>query len=1040
MAHTHDAEGEDLAGFARPDAMSLDPAASPWPGVFASVAVCLWIAAIGAPIAYAVFRHRPRLVWPFYTPIVGVAVVLLVTNLAAYVAPGAPAAWFGLLVPSALGAVIVRRGGGLHPLPRGSKIALLTMVALAIGVFALAYANRMHGSGDAPAWHYALAHTMAGGVFPPVTPYGVDAGPGYHYGADLLAASMISTTGALPWTALDAVASLLVVALVLAVAGFAYDLGTPLALALGLGAAAGFFDGGVFIGYRTGYIEGLAFLEPPTYPQRAFAWISWLQRPLAVGLVVLVAAALHAGAVRRQAVLLAAGSGVFALGDASVMIFASAALALVGTVRLIRLHGRERLVFAGALLVSALLVALAGGPVSDAIFDRGGTAGLVHVAFDPVPRQLLLAQPSGPALVSIGIIPLTAIGAIAAYRRRSWGLGFLAAAGAFGLVEAALLQSQLEWHDQRIYWLALAVAMIGALVGLGALVGALRGAGRRHLAMAAVGLLVLLPTGLPRAVAGAHVALRDLEVVDPVADASGHHYRDRTFFGEHLEANWEFYAWLQRSLPTDARLLTSLEHAPVSAAAAGVASPLSHRDYQMFLFGYTTWVYEDALQFLHRDDLADMGITHLHVTEALAADLAPSARRLLDDPGHFKLLVDMRTPAGMRHRVFEVMAGAGTTEVAPTSYRALRQLVPPKASVSVLAGLMHAQQMIVMSAFADQEGLQSSIPLRFERATRIPQVEVLAEPPDRSVVILPEPLEPTALGMARDQALWMGHGMRAYDLAAAWSPVWRIGPDRAALPEPARSVCESAADGQVDLHLLGEPGTTVTAGSTEVMLTGLPQVVQLAVPECGTFTLSAQSTIPPFAQIRPHYSGRHVDRGAPIAGLGFDGGVDGERAILNFWFRNPEDIAFTTGTEFRLYAVSPLGVGLQPDIHANPRTTSLRWWPGPIALHAPEQIARIEFDAQRLEINGDSGGGAVDSLTPGRTYLLTLTVAGTVPRYGLVEIQHIVPLARVVVGETGVAYEVLSGIVAIEHHVPGTIYQRTGYDGGLTRDAALGPR
>ena len=133
-------------------------------------------------------------------------------------------------------------------------------------------------------------------------------------------------------------------------------------------------------------------------------------------------------------------------------------------------------------------------------------------------------------------------------------------------------------------------------------------------------------------------------------------------------------------------------------------------------------------------------------------------------------------------------------------------------------------------------------------------------------------------------------------------------------------------------------------------------------------------------------------------------------------------------------------MGLRPDTSTNPRTASLRWWPGPVALQSPEQIARIEFDAQRLEINGDSGGGAVDSLTPGRTYLLTLTVAGTVPRYGLVEIQHIVPLARVVVGETSVAYEVLSGIVAIEHHVPGTIYQRTGYDGGLTRDAALGPR
>ena len=521
--------------------MSLDPAASPWPGVFASVAVCLWIAAIGAPIAYAVFRHRPRLVWPFYTPIVGVAVVLLVTNLAAYVAPGAPAAWFGLLVPSALGAVIVRRGGGLRPLPRGSKIALLTMVALAIGVFALAYANRLHTyPHDAP-WHYALAQRLARGEFPPVTPYGVDAGIGYHYGADLLAASIVNITGAFPWTAFDALSTLLIVGLVVGVAGLAYDVGTPLPLALGLGAAVGFFDGGVFLGYRTGYFEGLAFLDPTPTPQVAFEWTRLLQRPLAVGCVVLVAAVLQAGVARRQALLLAAGAGVLALGDASVMIFASAALALVGTVCLIRLWGRERLVLAGALAASALLVALAGGPVSDAIFDRGGTAGMVRAAWEPNAGHLLPFQPAGSALVRVGVIPLIAIGAIAAYRQRSWGLGFLAAAGAFGLLESALLQSQLAWHDRRIIWLAQAVAMIGALSGVGAFVGALEGRGRQIVAMAVVGLLVLLPTGLSRMVTGVQLALSDLELADPVADDSGHHYRDRTALGPELGGNWEFY-------------------------------------------------------------------------------------------------------------------------------------------------------------------------------------------------------------------------------------------------------------------------------------------------------------------------------------------------------------------------------------------------------------------------------------------------------------------------------------------------------------------
>ena len=435
-----------------------------------------------------------------------------------------------------------------------------------------------------------------------------------------------------------------------------------------------------------------------------------------------------------------------------------------------------------------------------------------------------------------------------------------------------------------------------------------------------------------------------------------------------------------------------------------------------------------------------MGITHLHVTEAVAAGLTPAAKRLLDNPAHFALLADLRDDSGKRHRLFSVLPGAGVCEEAPSSYRALHQIVPPNAPVAIVGAVPEFHRRMIFSVFADHGDLGSLSPAFYDRATRIPRVRKLTGPPDRGVVISTEPLEPIALGVSRDESLWTGHGMRAYDLAAAWSPVWRIGRERAPLPEQLQSVCESAAAHQIDLRLLGEPGAVVTAGSTELMLTGLPQVVQLAVPDCGALTLSADSPVAPFVQIRPHHRGASVDSDAPLAGLGFDGGVDGERAIINFWYRNPHDIAFATGTEFRLYEASPLGVGLRPDINTNPRTTSQRWWPGPIALQAPEQIARIEFEARGLEINGDSGGGAVDSLTPGQTYLLALTVAGTDTRYGLVEIQHIVPLARVVVGETGVNYEVLTGIVTIEHHAPGTILQRTGYDGGLPEDAILTPR
>ena len=996
--------------------MSLDPAASPWPGVIASVAVCLWIAVIGALLAYAVFRDRPRLVWPFYAPAVGIAVVLLVTNLAAYVMPGAPSAWFGLVFPSALGLVAARRSGSLRPLPPGTQTVLLVAGVLAVGMSALAYAGRLHTPPPDLTWHYPVAFRLALGEFPPVTPYGVDAGIGYHYGANLLAASIVNVAGAFPWTAFDALAALLVAALVLAVAGFAYDIGAPLPLAIGIGATVGFFSSGTSLGYRSGYIENLAFLDLSATPARSEAWSGWLQRTVAMSCVMLVAAALNAGATGRHAAMLAAGAGVLALGDAAVTIFACVALALVGGVRLVRLRGRDRLVFAGALLGSALLVALAGGPVSDAIFDRGGTAGFVRVAWEPIPWGLQPLRQAGPALLTIGVIPLVAIGAIAAFWRRSWGLGFVAAAGALALLESELLQSRISVHDGRIHFFAHAVAMIAALSGVSALIGALRGGGRRLLAISAVVLLVLLPSGLPRAVSGVHLAVKDLEAVDPSVDGSGHHYLDRMFRSEHLAANWEFYEWLRRSLPTGARLLTP--YPEVSASATGIASPRSGREMQLLSTLDATHVYHDALRFLHRDDLSTMGITHLHLTDAVASNLDPAAARLLDEPRHFRLLAEISAESGAKHRVYQVLPGGGVPEVSPTSYRALRQHAPRDLPVAVLGSLNRDQRARVLSTFAQHDDVSAASEQSFDRATEIPMFRVATELPDRGLAILPERIEPTALGATYNESVWVSDRMRAYDLASSWSPVWRIGSDRAGLPEPQRPVCESA-DGEVDLHLLGEPGTRVTAGSTEIALTGLPQIVQLAVPDCGALTLSADSGIAPFVQIRPHFIGGSTDPDSPIAGLGFDGGVDGERAVLNVWYRNPEDIAFTTSTEFRLYLASPLGVDLHPD-HSNPRASSLRWWPGPAALYAPEQTARIEFDARRLEINGDTGGGSATSLTPGKTYLLTLNVAGTDPRTGLADIQHIVPVARVVLGEAGVAYEVFSGVVTIEHHEPGT--------------------
>ena len=192
---------------------------------------------------------------------------------------------------------------------------------------------------------------------------------------------------------------------------------------------------------------------------------------------------------------------------------------------------------------------------------------------------------------------------------------------------------------------------------------------------------------------------------------------------------------------------------------------------------WITPVYEDALRFLHRDDLVGMGITHLHVTDALAEALTPEARRLLNDPAHFRLLADLRSVSGIRHRVFEVMSGAGTHEAAPSSYRTLREIVSPDAPVVILDGLTDYQRRMLLYALIDQVELRAP-PTYITRLTRRPSFSPVSGIPDRgekSYLALSDRVDPLVLGLVRGEAIWAGYGMQVYDMAAAWSSVIRIG-------------------------------------------------------------------------------------------------------------------------------------------------------------------------------------------------------------------------------------------------------------------------
>ena len=1017
--------------------MNLDPTVSPWLGILASIGVCLWMVAIGMPLAHAVFRDRPRLVWPFYAPALGIVVVLLTTNLSAYVIPGAPSAWFGLVAPSGLAALVAWRTRPSRLPLRRAALAALALCLASAGTFLMAFASRTQVRPAEEAWHYALTLRMARGVFPPVTPYGQDAGIGYHYGPDLLAASIVNTAAVPPWTASVVLTAVLVVALVLAAVGFAWDLGAPRPLAVGAGAVLGLIIDPLHVGLppyvqtsgesagRFWLVEGLASPQST----EAFEWVHKPHWALALCIVLLVAAALQMRAGRRQAVLIAAAAGVMALAEAAVMIFASIALGMIGISRLLRLRGRDRLLLAAALAAAALLIALAGGPVSDALWQRGGTTGQVRIAFGPNWDELAPFELTGPALVRLGIVPLLAVAALAAFRKRSWGIAFLAAAGGLGLLEALVLQSPLPGNDARILFLASAVAAVAALTGVSVLTPSVPG-WKRNSAILAVLLLGLLPTVVPRAIAGVRSTTAGFVVEQPVRQGPGYPYVGETRFASELDANWDFYQWLATALPNDARLLTP--YPAVATSVAGVASPTSGRGLQI-LSARGTPVYRDALRFLHADDLTEMSITHLHVTDRLEEALSSQARDLLDDSAQFRLMADVVSVTGERHRVFEVMPGAGTREVSESSYRRLSEVAPQNSSVYVLSGLTGHQRSMLLFTLIDHGDLNA--PGSFlDRATRNPRYDAIVDTPTDGVVALLDHIEPTALRLTRDDAIWAGYGMRVYDLDSVWSSVWRVGSGFEELPVSPRQACEASADGLVDLRLLGEPGTVLTAGTADVDLSGVPQVTGVSVRDCRKLALTAHAPVASFAQLRPAGSGRGADAQTQVAGLGFDGANEAGLAIVNLWYRNPHGLPFSSGMEFRLYRAGRSGV---VPLETDPRE-SVRWWSAPLTLALDSQMARIEFDPRQLTVNGDPGVPNSD-VTPGRTNLLALNVSRFNAETASLWIQQVIPLVRFEVRDTGISSQVFSGIVGIEHREAGGPSRWLDYTGIIGWEIDLTP-
>ncbi len=999
--------------------MTLNPADPVWPAIVRVLVLIGWIAAIGLPISRALFGGRSRLVWPFYAPAIGFLWLLLVVNLVSWAVHGALGSWLGLILASVFAVAIGWRTRNFGSLRRAPRVGAVAVLAGSVAVYLFILGNRTQTLWVDEVWHLPLAGTIANGFFPPVSPYAPDVGPGYHYGLDLIAATVMNVAAAPPWTVYYLLGSFLLVTFTLAVAGFVWDLGAPRLIALGAAFSVLLLDGSLVVGVPQvmsepvagdGFAEAIARLGVPesahALERVGSVLINWPQFALGLSLMVVMAAALNAGTRRRHVALFAIGAGLLPLVESSLFLIGWIAVVPTAALLLWRAKGRDRQVTAALFAGAALLVILAGGGVTDALFGRGGTTGLAQFAPELEPSALRpFIAAAGPASVKLGLPVLLAVAAFTAAVIRSRALGYLTLAAAAALVLVNLVTTGLPKLDARFTELAFLLMVVAGLASIGIWIARLPRYASAALQVVVL-VLVVIPTVLPRGVSGTAIAAQGWDLGYPRVHDPENRILNPTGFAAELRSNWPVYAWARENLPSDARVLTP--HAPVLAAATGRPAPTSPPEMAAF-DELATPAYLDALRFLMRDELERLKVTHLHLTRLLEAELHPDARRALADPDQFRLVHAFEDDAATGHRIYEIAADAGVPDLDPSSFAALAEIGAMADSIWVSGALSKEDRERVLLTLMDVR-LPHGPDIRITRARVDPRYRPWRSDDPAGLVIFPASVMPAKFGLGRGDAVWRGYGLQAFDTRDAWSRVWRAAADSATLPDDVIAACGARPGDAVQIRVVGAVGGQLVAGGVRLALDG--HVHELTVPgvTCEQVAVAAANAeILPFLQMRSAAPGTARRDLTQSAALAFDTGLDGSVAVINLWYANAGGIPFDVGTELRVYRTDPSGTApADPDTQA-----SVTWWEGPIVLGPELQMSALRFDAGRLTIDDAQGVGAHGAPPPG-AYQLALTVAGSNPDTGDLEIVRVIPLVEFHVTSDAIRYRPLSGIVAID--------------------------
>ena len=1002
--------------------MFLDPAEPIWPSLLKSVLLLALVVASGAPVSWAIFGARPRNVWLGYTPVVGIGLHLLAANLASWIAPGMVGSWVGVAGATTVATMVtVRRRSSMGWPDRSRSVwkELATGAVLTASLMYVALANRSHVLFTDEEWHLPLAATMARGNFPPVSPFSPTFGAAYHYGSDLIAASLINIAGSAPWTAFFLVTPLFAVVFSLTATTAALDFGASRLAALCVGLIATFLNRAlVTMGLPDSFAElagveslgdaVLAFGVPASAARFQRMGPALLNHPhyaLGLSLVLVMAASLHAGSGRRRAVTLAVALALLPLAESSTFIIGATGVILYALVAGWRWSSRERRLVAAAVAGGLALAALGGGAITDALFRETEGAG-TRLGLSPDTGALAIGalSPENGLNIDLGPLPIVVGLCAAALGLRSRGLGFLAATAVCGLMASQVLHFEGTGIESRPLSNTYTLAALGSVTALGVLLRRLRRAHVGALAGLVLVTFVAIPTAAPRLIGSVDLSLQGIYLGYPQLQDPKVRYANQTRFASALRDEWRALDWMRRELPDGARVLAA--NAPFVSMATGLPAPQSGSRLAVFN-PLDTPLQLDALKFLARIDLEELGVTHLYATPQILDQLDARSRTALADPQQFHLLTRQTSAGGEPLSVYAIQPNAGLDAPDPASYRRLEALIREASALTVGGFLTASQRQTLLLASPGGPnilGQDTFLPRSSSQARfRAPGSSVAS-----GLVVLHEIHAPQALGADVTDAVWQGHGLRAYStMHLGWSRTWRSGQEPQGLPDDiaARLMQQES---ECELKVIGEPADVLMIGDRELELSGLPQVIEAPPTGCDAVQVAwLGSAVPPFIQARP----KRPDVGNTAqssAGLAFDGGTSDGIGVFHLWYRNPNRVAIRGGVGFQLYTAAANGL-----INAIAPERSVAQWLGPIEVAKERYTDRFEFDASSLTINGVPSLDQFVPLVDGN-YVLALTFGQRSEISNELEHRRVVPLLQVTMQDGRADYRPLSGIVGVD--------------------------